>query len=44
MALLERHLAFAHEVTPAGHVHALHVERLVDPSVTFFGARTTEDS
>ena len=39
MALLERHLAFAHEVTPAGHVHALDVERLVDPSVTFFGAR-----
>jgi putative acetyltransferase len=38
-ALLERHLAFAREVTPAGHVHALQVERLVDPSVTFFTAR-----
>jgi putative acetyltransferase len=38
-ALLERHLAFAHEVTPAGHVHALGVERLLDPSVTFFSAR-----
>ena len=38
-ALLERHLAFAHEVTPEGHVHALDVDRLVDPSVTFFSAR-----
>ena len=38
-ALLERHLAFAHEVTPEGHVHALDVERLVDPSITFFSAR-----
>jgi len=37
--LLERHLAFAHEVTPEGHVHALDVERLLDPSVTFFSAR-----
>ncbi len=39
MVLLERHLAFAREVTPAGHVHALEVDRLVDPSVTFFSAR-----
>jgi putative acetyltransferase len=38
-SLLERHLAFAHEVTPVGHVHALDVDRLVDPSVTFFSAR-----
>ena len=38
-ALLERHLGFAHEVTPAGHVHALDVHRLLDPSVTFFSAR-----
>ena len=38
-ALLERHLAFAHEVTPEGHVHALDVHRLLDPSVTFFSAR-----
>jgi len=37
--LLERHLAFAHEVTPEGHVHALDVQRLLDPSVTFFSAR-----
>lgn len=38
-ALLERHLAFAHDVTPDDHVHALDVDRLVDPSVTFFSAR-----
>ena len=38
-ALLGRHLAFAHEVTPAGHVHALDVERLLGPSITFFSAR-----
>ena len=38
-ALLERHLAFAVEVTPAGHVHALGVDGLLDPVVTFFGAR-----
>jgi putative acetyltransferase len=38
-ALLERHLAFAHEVTPEGHVHALDVHRLLDPSVSFFSAR-----
>jgi putative acetyltransferase len=39
MALLEKHLAFAREVTPAGHVHALDVDRLADPAVTFFCAR-----
>jgi putative acetyltransferase len=38
-ALLVRHLAHAREVTPAGHVHALDVDRLVDPSVVFFSAR-----
>ena len=37
--LLERHLTFAHEVTPADHVHALDVNRLLDPAVTFFAAR-----
>lgn len=37
--MLKKHLAFAHDVTPAGHVHALDVDRLVDPSVTFFSAR-----
>jgi tRNA-Thr(GGU) m(6)t(6)A37 methyltransferase TsaA len=38
-ALLEQHLAFAHEVTPAGHVHALDAGGLLDPAVTFFSAR-----
>ena len=37
--LLERHLAFAREVTPPGHVHALEVESLMDPGITFFSAR-----
>jgi putative acetyltransferase len=37
--LLERHLAFSREVTPASHVHALDVEALLDPSVTFYSAR-----
>jgi putative acetyltransferase len=38
-SLLETHLAFAREVTPPGHVHAMAVDALVAPSVTFFGAR-----
>jgi putative acetyltransferase len=38
-SLLEAHLAFAHAVTPAGHVHALDVEGLTGPLVTFFSAR-----
>jgi putative acetyltransferase len=38
-ALVERHLAFAREVTPPAGVHALPVDRLVDPGVTFFSAR-----
>jgi putative acetyltransferase len=37
--LLVRHLAFANQVTPAGHVHALDVDGLLDPSVTFYSAR-----
>lgn len=37
--VLEAHLAFAHGYTPADHVHALDVDRLVDPAVTFFSAR-----
>ena len=41
--LLERHLTFAHEVTPADHVHALDVNRLLDPAVTFFAARRAGD-
>jgi putative acetyltransferase len=38
-ALLERHLAFAHEVTPSDHVHALDVDALMDAAVTFVTAR-----
>lgn len=37
--LLERHLAFNHAVTPPGHVHAMGLEELLDPSVTLFSAR-----
>ena len=37
--LLDRHLAFAREVTPPDHVHAMDVEDLVDPAVTLFSAR-----
>jgi putative acetyltransferase len=38
--LLERHLAFSHEVTPPGHVHALALDGLLDRAVTFFSARS----
>jgi putative acetyltransferase len=38
VALLERHLAFAHANSPAEHVHALDVEGLLDHRVTFVGA------
>ncbi|HZM29331.1 MAG TPA: GNAT family N-acetyltransferase [Acidimicrobiales bacterium] len=38
-ALLAAHLAFAREVTPEGHVHALDLDGLLDPAVTFFSAR-----
>ena len=38
-SLMERHVVFAQEVTPAGHVHALGPESLVTPEVTVFGAR-----
>jgi putative acetyltransferase len=37
--LLDRHLAFAREVTPPDHVHAMGVDDLVDPTVTFFSVR-----
>lgn len=40
LALLERHLAFAREVTPKGGVFALDLDALRRPSVTFFCART----
>jgi putative acetyltransferase len=38
-ALLQQHLTFAHEVTPPAGVHALDVDGLLDPAVTFFSAR-----
>jgi len=37
--LLERHLAFAHEHSPPEDVHALEVDGLVDPAVTFVSFR-----
>ncbi len=37
--VLEAHHAFAREVTPAGHVHALDADALVDPAVTVHSAR-----
>ena len=37
--LLERHLAFAYEHTPPADVHALAVDALLRPDVTFFSAR-----
>jgi len=39
VSLLERHVAFAREVTPAGGVFALDVEALRAPDITFFCAR-----
>ncbi|MGE5292710.1 MAG: GNAT family N-acetyltransferase [Micromonosporaceae bacterium] len=38
-ALLERHLAFAASHTPPEDVHALDVDGLLDPAVTFFSFR-----
>lgn len=38
-AVLARHLAFAHEVTPPEGVFALGLDGLVDPDVAFFSAR-----
>ncbi len=38
-ALLERHLGFAYEHSPAEHVHALGVDVLLDGAITFVSAR-----
>lgn len=38
-ALVATHLAFAHDVTPPGHVHALALDALTDPSTTVLAAR-----
>jgi putative acetyltransferase len=37
--LLEVHLAYSYEFSPPEHVHALDIEGLLDPAVTFFSAR-----
>jgi putative acetyltransferase len=39
VGLLDQHLTFARASSPACHVHALDVGRLLDPSVRFFTAR-----
>ena len=41
--LLERHLAFARTTTPPEDVHALEVDALVDPTVTFFSYRDGDE-
>jgi len=38
-ALLAAHLAFAHQHSPREDVHALDVDGLLDPAVTFFSCR-----
>ena len=38
-ALLSRHLAFAASTTAPADIHALDVDGLVDPDVTFFSCR-----
>ena len=38
--LLERHLAFTCSASPPEDMHALDVERLADPAVTFFSFRS----
>ena len=42
LALLGRHLSFASEHTPPEDVHALDVDGLLDPSISFFSARMGE--
>ncbi len=39
MALLERHLAFAHELSPPEDVHALDLDGLTRPDIAFFSFR-----
>ncbi|MBA2516215.1 MAG: GNAT family N-acetyltransferase [Solirubrobacterales bacterium] len=42
-ALLERHLAFANSHSPPEDVHALDVDALLDPAVTFFSFRLGDE-
>lgn len=37
--LLEAHLALMRRISPPGHVHALDLDALTAPSITFFAAR-----
>lgn len=39
IALLDTHLAFAHSTSPPEDVHALDIDGLVSPDVTFFSLR-----
>ena len=39
LQLLEIHLAYSYEFSPPEHVHALDMDGLLDPAVTFFSAR-----
>jgi putative acetyltransferase len=39
VALLERHLAHSNGASPPEHVHALDLDGLLDPAVTFYSAR-----
>jgi putative acetyltransferase len=38
-ALLHRHLSFAREVTPPEDVHALDLDGLLDPAISFYSCR-----
>jgi len=40
--LLESHLALMRRISPPGHVHALDLDALVGPSITFLAARQGE--
>ena len=42
-ALLTRHLAFVHAQSPPEDVHALDVDGLLDPAVTFFSLRHDDE-
>ena len=39
VALLERHLTHMRSLSPPGHVHALDLDGLLDPAVTFLAVR-----
>jgi putative acetyltransferase len=39
-ALLDAHLSFAHAMTPPEDVHALDLDALLDPAITFYSVRS----